>query len=114
VIGSLHLTVLLPGEVLLDGIDIAWVQVQLADGGGIGIYPGHAPLLAETVTAPLRYADDEGEHTLDLVAGILHVDSQGATILTTGEKEVEAELEASSEKVRFQRLAGWLARRRQG
>ena len=113
-ITSLHLTVLLPGEVLVDVIDVAWVQVQLADGGGIGIYPGHAPLLAETVTAPLRYADDEGEHTLHLEAGILQVDSQGVAILTSGEKAAGAELEAPPEEMRFQRLASWLARRREG
>jgi F0F1-type ATP synthase epsilon subunit len=113
-IGFLHLTVLLPDEVLVDKIDIAWVQVQLADGGGIGIYPGHASLLAETVAAPLRYADDEGEHTLNLAAGILQVDAQGVTILTPGERAVAAELDASTEEARFQRLAGWLARRREG
>ncbi len=113
-IRSLHLTVLLPDEVLVDQIDVAWVQVQLADGGGIGIYPGHAPLLAETVTAPLRYADNEGEHTLQLAAGILAVDTQGVTILTPGDKEVGAEREATAEEARFQRLAAWLARRREG
>lgn len=112
-ITSLHLTVLLPGKVLVDAIDVAWVQVELADGGGIGIYPGHAPLLAETVTAPLRYADGGGEHTLHLAAGILQIDSQGVAILTTGEEEVGAELEASTGEVEFRRLAGWLARRRQ-
>ena len=49
--------VLTPIKTLLDVEGVAWVQVRLADGGGIGIYPGHAPLLAETVTAPLRYAN---------------------------------------------------------
>ncbi|MCK4315602.1 MAG: F0F1 ATP synthase subunit epsilon, partial [Anaerolineae bacterium] len=81
---SLRLTVLTPAKTLLDVEGVAWVQARLADGGGIGIYPSHAPLLAESVTAPLRYADDSGEHTLDLEAGILQVDRDGATIFTSG------------------------------
>lgn len=80
----LRLTVLTPAETLLDVEGVAWAQVRLADGGGIGIYPGHAPLLAETVTASLRYADQSGEHVLDLEAGILQVDRGGVTVLTSG------------------------------
>jgi F0F1-type ATP synthase epsilon subunit len=80
----LRLTVLTPAETLLDVEEVAWVQARLADGGGIGIYPRHAPLLAETVTAPLRYADSSGEHTLGVEAGILQVDGDGVTILTSG------------------------------
>jgi F0F1-type ATP synthase epsilon subunit len=80
----LRLTVLTPAETLLDVEGVTWAQVHLADGGGIGIYPGHAPLLAETVSAPLRYADRSGEHTLDLEAGILQVGRGGVTVLTNG------------------------------
>ena len=60
-----RLTVLTPEQTLLDVQRVAWVQVQLADGGPIGVYPGHAPLLAETTAAPLRYQDPSGEHALD-------------------------------------------------
>lgn len=60
------------------------MRARLADGGPIGIYPGHAPLLAETITAPLRYADGSGEHMLHLEAGILQVDDEGVTIFTSG------------------------------
>jgi len=84
VIKPLRLTVLTPVETVLDVEEVAWVQARLADGGGIGIYPGHAPLLAETVTAPLRYADESGEHALGLEAGILQVDREGVTIFTSG------------------------------
>jgi F0F1-type ATP synthase epsilon subunit len=103
----LRLTVLTPAETLLDVEEVAWVQAQLADGGGIGIYPGHAPLLAETVTALLRYADPLGEHTLDLEAGILQVDDNGVTILTSGlahTSEVSQTPEVL-EGTRFDRLA---------
>jgi F0F1-type ATP synthase epsilon subunit len=107
VIKPLRLMVLTPAETLLDAAEVAWVQVQLSDGGGIGIYPGHAPLLAETVTALLRYADELGEHALDLKAGILQVEGDGVTIFTSGlaqTSEVLETLEVSDGK-RFDRLA---------
>jgi F-type H+-transporting ATPase subunit epsilon len=78
-----YLTVLTPDETLLDA-DVAWVQLRLADGGGIGIYPGHAPLLAETAAGPLRYADESGEHALELEAGVLEVHRSGLTLFTSG------------------------------
>ena len=77
---SFHLTVLTPERALLEAKGVTKVQAQLADGGPIGIYPGHAPLLAETVTAPLRYADASGEHTIDLGAGILQVNGESVTV----------------------------------
>ncbi|MBM4431807.1 MAG: hypothetical protein FJ026_15895 [Chloroflexi bacterium] len=80
----LQLTVQTPRQIVLDAADVRWVQAQLADGGGIGIWPGHAPLLAETVAGPLRYADDSGEHELLLRAGILRIVAQQVTIYTTG------------------------------
>jgi len=79
----LRLTVLTPDETLIEVDEAAWVQARLADGGGIGIWPGHAPLVAETVTAPLRYADAAGEHSLNLEAGILQIDESGVVILTS-------------------------------
>ena len=98
---SLRLMVLTPAKTLLDVEEVAWVQVRLADGGGIGIYPGHAPLLAETVAAPLRYADGSGEHSLHLEAGILQVDGEGVTIFTSGPvqtSKVSETLEVSEEQ----------------
>ncbi len=100
-IEPLRLTVLTPAETLLEAEGVAWVQVRLADGGGIGIYPGHAPLLAETVAAPLVYQDAAGEHRLMLDAGILSVERGGVTLFTQPAAEVvERETEAH-----FQRLA---------
>ncbi|MBN1976074.1 MAG: hypothetical protein JW918_01630 [Anaerolineae bacterium] len=102
-----RLTVMTPAQTLLEAEGVAWVQARLADGGPIGIYPGHAPLLAETVTAPLRYADTSGEHAIDLGAGILQVKSEGVTVLT-GSAKPGAGLEpsqGSKEDRRFDRLA---------
>jgi F0F1-type ATP synthase epsilon subunit len=100
---------LTPAETLLDVGQAAWVQVRLADGGGIGIYPGHAPLLAETVAAPIRYADPSGEQALDLEAGILQVDGDGVTVFTSGSHPAREgpppPRDSGSEELRFDRLA---------
>lgn len=80
----LHLSVQTPAESLLELDGVAWVQVELADGGSIGIWPGHAPLLAEMVRAPLRWADAQGEHQRALEAGVLEIAHDRVTIMTMG------------------------------
>ena len=102
----LHLTVLTPAETVLEVEKVAWVQAHLTDGGGIGIYPGHAPLTAETVTAPLRYAGPSGEHTIDLEAGVLLVETDGVTIFTSGPAQTlqVSETGKVSDEAQFNRL----------
>jgi len=103
----LRLKVLTPTGPLLDVPEVAWVQVQLADGGGIGIWPGHGPLLAETRTAPLRYADQAGEHVQELEAGILEISRNGVVVFTSGLVQGEGPEPASErgeETARFDRL----------
>lgn len=103
---ELSLTVLSPAGRLLDQQRVDWVQVELSDGGGIGIWPGHAPLLAETVSAPLVYALDGKEHRVDLQGGILQVETGGVTILTVGEVEpTRGEKQDDTDAERFDRLA---------
>jgi len=103
---TLRLTVLTPAETVLDVDKVGRVQVRLADGGGIGIYPGHAPLTAETVTAPLRYADPSGEHTIDLEAGILLVETDDVTVFTSGPAHTlqVSETGKVSDEAQFNRL----------
>lgn len=103
---SLHLRVWTPGEKILDIEQASWVNLELADGGGIGIRPGHAPLMAETLTAPVYYEDESGKHSLFLEAGILHVEPSSVTVLTNGLASVEdSEERPSEEETRFDRLA---------
>ncbi|MDY7040169.1 MAG: hypothetical protein SVX38_04830 [Chloroflexota bacterium] len=110
-IKPLRLTVLTPAETLLEAAGVRWVQIQLADGSGISIWPGHAPLLGETITAPLRYANGEGEHVLDLEAGILQVDHDGVTVFTSGLVQASQGLDpvegsgAAKGEARFDQLA---------
>lgn len=86
----LHLNIRTPAAHLYEIIAVQWIELQLADGGGIGIWPGHAPLLAETVTGPLRYVDEAGEQAVGLAAGILLITAEGqVTIFTSGLAEVD-------------------------
>lgn len=135
----MRLTVLTPAETLLEVEGVKWVRVQLADGGGISIWPGHAPLLAETVAAALCYAEGPvpsrvegpvppqsavegsaaegpvpstvegtGEHTLDLEGGIVQVQRDHVTILTSGSLRhavVSRPPGADEDEARFDRLA---------
>lgn len=78
------LSVITPTETLLEIPHCLKAQIQLADGSGIGILPGHAPLLAETEQALVRYTNETGEHEAEFEAGILQIDEVGATIFTSG------------------------------
>ncbi|MBN1642932.1 MAG: hypothetical protein JXA09_16975 [Anaerolineae bacterium] len=69
----LRLVVWSPSETALDLAGLAWVHVELLGSGGLTIWPGHMPMIGETTAAPLRYRDAEGEHTLSLPPGIVHV-----------------------------------------
>jgi F0F1-type ATP synthase epsilon subunit len=48
------------------------------------IWPGHAPVLAETRAGGVRYADDVGEHALSLSPGMLQVHGNEVLILVGG------------------------------
>lgn len=104
---AVKLTVLNPAATLLDVQEATWVHLRLADGTGLTIYPGHAPLLAETVTAPLRYADEAGEHVFNAKAGVLQVEDDAVTVFTSGESEAKSlpKTSAVSQERRFERLA---------
>jgi F0F1-type ATP synthase epsilon subunit len=87
-----RLVIRTPAETALEAHDVTWVQVQLADGGPITILPGHAPLLAESVAAPLRYVDGAGDHSVLVNAGLLYVARGEVTVYTTGRGEPSGSL----------------------
>ncbi len=86
----LTLQVITVEGILLDVVGVHWVKAELAGDIGVSVWPGHAPLLAETVPAPLRYGDSRGEHTLPLREGILHVEDGKVTIYTSPSVVLEA------------------------
>jgi F0F1-type ATP synthase epsilon subunit len=92
---------------LLEVEKAQWVSVRLTDGAGISIYPGHAPLLAETVTASLRYADASGEQGFAAKAGILQIRGDQVTVFTSGAAQTDERptSPSGSAERRFNRLA---------
>jgi F0F1-type ATP synthase epsilon subunit len=87
-----QLCVRTPVETRLAVDGVRWVRVRLADGAWISIWPGHGPLLAETVGAPVRYLDSAGEHDVPVGPGILRVTAGQVCILTTVEESETAQL----------------------
>ena len=58
---SLTLRILSPEGTILKVDEAASINVPLVDGGGIGIRPGHAALIAETVEGPVHYLTSAGK-----------------------------------------------------
>lgn len=101
----LRLEIITPEKKLLGADSVLWVKAELVDGS-IGIHPGHAPLIAETVTSPLIYADKEGEHQIDLQAGILEIHEGVVSVLTRIQSGEDAEKDEGPDQ--FDRLASEL------
>jgi F0F1-type ATP synthase epsilon subunit len=80
----LRLRVWSPAETVADVREVLWVHVELGQARPLTIWPGHAPLLAETSAEGVRYADDEGTHTLSPGPGILQVRENEVLILVGG------------------------------
>lgn len=104
----LQLKIMTPTETLLDVRGVTNIKIRLADHGSIGLQPGHAPLMAETVTAPINYVISESDYSFDAQAGILFVEPGIVTIFTSGRGEFEI---ADPGAERFDRLASALLNR---
>ena len=76
----LHLIVWTPDATLLEVEQAAWVHVKLANNNGVTIWPGHAPLLAETVAETLRYEDRNGAQRIEFPSGTLQVSNNRVTL----------------------------------
>jgi F0F1-type ATP synthase epsilon subunit len=98
----LRLRVWSPAETLAEVEGVQWVHVELSEARPLTIWPGHAPLLAET-SGGARYADDQGTQTIELPPGILQVHENEVLILVGGVLQPIQE-----EAERFERLAGAL------
>lgn len=77
-----RLVVQTPAEILLDAPDVDWVEVPLVDRGPLRLLRGHAELIAETASGPLRYGGAFGEHALQLEGGVLQVLRGHITLFT--------------------------------
>jgi F0F1-type ATP synthase epsilon subunit len=99
----LRLIVWTPSETVVDAERVQWVHVRLAGAKTLTIWPEHAPLLAETISEALRYADASGTHAIDLPAGVLYVRENTVTLFLAGTLGEQSWLEEEGE--RFDRLA---------
>ena len=82
--GLLWLRVWSPAETVADVQDVQWVHVELDRARPLTIWPGHAPLLAETTAGIVRYADETGTHSVELPAGMLQLRENEVLILVEG------------------------------
>ncbi|MDY6846254.1 MAG: F0F1 ATP synthase subunit epsilon [Chloroflexota bacterium] len=80
----LSLNVLTPEGSILEEEALYSVNVPLADGSPIGLKPGHAPLIAETIQGSIRFRSLDGEHQIELHAGVLDIRDNQVIILTPG------------------------------
>jgi len=78
----LTLVVVTPEKKLLE-VETKSVRVLLADGGSMGILPGHAKLIAATLAGDLDYLDIQGNKSrIKLGSGILLVDNDLVQVMT--------------------------------
>ena len=85
-----HLQVRSPEQVLLDVPAVSRVQAQLVDGP-ITILRGHIPLVGETAAGVLRYrAGDGSDGEIRLRPGILRVERERITVLTSGPASLQS------------------------
>ena len=95
----LRLRVWSPAETVLDVEGVQWVHVELNRARPLTIWPGHAPLLAETTGETVRYADDAGTHVVELPPGMLQLRENEVLILVGGALEPSAEAGGGSERL---------------
>lgn len=69
------------GGLMLDGISA--LQIKLADGSWLGIRPNHAPIIAATADGDLKYRLNDEEKTVSVKSGIMTLNNNIVSILTT-------------------------------
>ncbi|MBC7235392.1 MAG: hypothetical protein H5T69_06085 [Chloroflexi bacterium] len=80
-----NLLVVTPEQVLFDGA-AHWVQIPLCDGL-LGVWPGHAPLIASLAAGELMISTDQGLQSIAVPGGILRIDVERCVVLAGGLSE---------------------------
>ena len=75
----LQLNIVSPERVVFSGA-VDWVQVPLVDGL-MGVWPGHAPLIAALGAGDLEISAGEDRRAVPLGGGLVHIDADGCTVL---------------------------------
>lgn len=87
------LRILTPERAIYDGA-VPWVQIPLEDGM-IGVWPGHAPLVATTAAGIVTYLDAGVTVQSPIGPGVLLIDGTHCVVLVSdsGAQLVEADLD---------------------
>jgi F0F1-type ATP synthase epsilon subunit len=96
--------VLTPEGLIYKEEDLSSINVPLADGCPIGIRPGHAPLVAETVKGYVCIRSAKKEEKIYLHAGVLDIRDNQVILLTAGEVEKTPDSIAEPVPTEYNRL----------
>lgn len=102
--GKLTLRVLTPEGLIFEEKGLDAVNIPLADGYPLGVRPGHAPLIAETVKGSIHYRSFKQEDEIHLHAGVLDIRDNVINVLTAGEVETTPEPLAEAVPTEYDRL----------
>jgi F0F1-type ATP synthase epsilon subunit len=102
--GKLILKVLTPEGMVFTKMGLDAVNIPLADGSPIGIRPGHAPLIAETIKGAVRYRSINQEDEIHLHAGVLEIREDVIMLLTAGEIQNTPEVLGEPVIIEYYRL----------
>jgi F0F1-type ATP synthase epsilon subunit len=106
----ISLRVSTPEGAILEVDQLTSVNVPLIDGGTIGIKPGHAPLIAETIRGFVRFETESGPKSIELHPGVLDIRDNLVLILTAGEISQTPEKLMQTAGIEFDRLMNTLVR----
>ena len=84
--------------------ELSSISVLLADGGWIGIKPGHSPLIAETSRGAVLFRSGTDENSIELHPGVLEIRDNTVSILTAGEVSQHVDFIAEPAQMTFDRL----------
>ena len=106
----ISLRVLTPEGAILEIDELTSVSVPLIDGGTIGIKPGHAPLIAETVKGFVHFHTEKGQKKIELHPGVLDIRHNVVLILTAGDISQTSENITKPAETEYDRLMTTLVR----
>ena len=86
----MQLDVLSPDAYVITADNITYVGAKTTRGG-YGIKPRHATMVAELVSAPLKYCDDQGAaHYLFVDGGFLEMKENKVTVMSVAAETAES------------------------
>ncbi|NLN69726.1 MAG: hypothetical protein GX142_02930 [Chloroflexi bacterium] len=109
----LTLRILSPDGINIEKEGLLEISVPLADGGSIGIRPGHAPLIAETTRGAIHFRAEFEESSVDILPGVLDIRDNAVIILSAGEITQQSGFASEPGSMTFERLIRTLSNKLQ-